>query len=344
MHSQWIQDMRARPAPRIGWRPIVVIAVAVGLLVVAVALGAARSGRAGDGETSGGAYPVIAVRSGGTTPEELAASKGGTAGVASAALGAAQTSDAAGASNAVSAGAPDLPTLDAGRTIIRSGKVDLAVRSVADAFGQVSQVATAAGGYVSDSTFTGAADHPTAYLTIRVPEARFGEVVTQLRGLAVEVRAVSTSANDVTDQYTDVEATLANLRAVEAQYVQLLGRTGSIGEVLQVQDRLNQVRLQIDRTEARRRVLESQSALSTIAVTLQPVDATTAAAKPATGPLAAARDAWQASLRTLEGIATAVLVVLVYAWWIAPFAVAGAVIARRRMRRRAPVAGGPDGA
>jgi len=39
--------------------------------------------------------------------------------------------------------------------------------------------------------------------------------------------------------------------------VQLLGRAGSIGDVLQVQDRLNQVRLQIDRTEARRQYLAS---------------------------------------------------------------------------------------
>ncbi len=44
MHSQWIQGMRGWAAPRIGWRPLVVIAVVAALLVAAVVLGNARGG------------------------------------------------------------------------------------------------------------------------------------------------------------------------------------------------------------------------------------------------------------------------------------------------------------
>jgi len=236
-------------------------------------------------------------------------------------------------------GSPPPPSLDDGRTIIRTGAVDLEVRAVADAFERVRQVATLAGGFVSDSNFSGKGETQVAYLTLRVPSDRFGDVITQLRGLAEEVRSISTNARDVTEEVTDLEATLRNLRAVEARYVDLLGRAASIGEVLQVQDRLNQVRLQIDRTEARRQLRQAQSELSSIVVALRPLPAATKAATP-TGPLAEARAAWQSSLETLEGIATFALVAAVYSWWLLP--PAGAALAWWRLRRRhAADAGAP---
>jgi hypothetical protein len=205
--------------------------------------------------------------------------------------------------------------------------MDLLVQSVAEALESVRKVATTANGTVSDSSFTGGGGLQSAQLTLRVPVDRFADVISRLEGVAVEVRSVTTSSRDVTDEITDVEATLSNLRAVEAQYVQLLGRAGSIGDVLQVQDRLNQVRLQIDRTEARRKYLASQTEMATLTVSLRP------AATAGTGPFAAARAAWAASLRTLNTIATVVLVALVYSWWLMPVAAIAAWFVVRRIRR-----------
>ncbi|MFA7249555.1 MAG: DUF4349 domain-containing protein [Dehalococcoidia bacterium] len=227
-----------------------------------------------------------------------------------------------------------LPTVGDARTIIRNGTADLEVRSVADAFESIRQIAAAANGSVADSSFTGSGDRQSAQMTLRVPVERFGDVVARLREIAVEVRSITTTSNDVTDEYTDVEATLRNLRAVEAQYVQLLGRAGTIGDVLQVQDRLNQVRLQIDRTEARRQSLASRAAMSTITVSLRPASGIVSGS----GPLARAGAAWQASLRTLEVIGTVLLVVIVYSWWLVPPIAIGAFFGWRAYRRRHPAA------
>ncbi len=225
----------------------------------------------------------------------------------------------------------DLPSLDAGRDIIRTGSVDLEVRSVVDAFEQVRVIATGAGGFVSDSTFMGGGKDQAARLTIRVPADRFGDAVTRLRELAVDVRGISTSSRDVTGEVSDLEATLRNLRAVETQYAQLLSRANTIGDVLQVQERLNQVRLQIDRTQARRALLQSQTEMSTLSVSLQPVGA---GKQQETGLRGAAAEAWQASLDTLEEIATAAVVVAVYSWWIVPLVILAVVLLRRRWGRR----------
>ena len=99
-----------------------------------------------------------------------------------------------------------------------------------------------------------------------------------------------------------------------------------------MQDRLNQTRLQIDRTEARRQFLASQTEMATVTVALVPQGSL---APVGGGPLAAARAAWAASLRTLEVVGTAVLVTVVYLWWLWPLLAVGAWFAVRLVRREA---------
>ncbi|MDA0365195.1 MAG: DUF4349 domain-containing protein [Chloroflexi bacterium] len=320
-------------------RRFAALASVAGLAVVAVialaAIGVATFGSSRGGDDSGvydgSVAPAVglAVRA----PEEglssAAPAHDDAKGTASSGGVTQSATDGAGGS-----GVP-LPSQNAGRTIIRSAGMELEVAVVADAFEQVRQIAVALGGYVGDSTFNGAGEHQTAHLTVRVPADRFGDAITQIRGLAAEVQSISTSAHDVTEEYRDVEATIRNLRAVEQRYIELLGRAGSIGDILQVQDRLNQVRLEIDRTEARRQLLASQSELATITVSLRPVGADGAVIDGPRGPLDAAADAWRSSLNTLSALATAVLVVAVYSWWIVPPAVVLIVLARRRWMRRA---------
>jgi hypothetical protein len=247
-------------------------------------------------------------------------------------------SGGAAASDAMPGGSMGDPAtlVDASRALIRTGMLDLVVRSVPDAADAVRREVAAVDGFVSDSSLTGTGSDQTARLTLRVPEDHFAGMITTLEGLAVEVRSSSTSSQDVTQEVTDVEATLANLRAVEAQYVQLLSRAGTITEVLQVQERLNQVRLQIDRTEARRKSLASQSAMSTLTVELRSV------AVAGSGRLAAVSQAWAASLRTLDAIATGALVVLVFSWWLIPLIAAAGWLVARRLRRPTP-GGAPPG-
>ena len=264
-------------------------------------------------------------------------------------------SDAAGGGAVASIGAADAagafpvapPTDGAssadllGRTMIRSGSVALEVACVDESFEAVRSIAAANGGFVADSTFFGGTstidrdngdqDNGSRYaaLTLRVPSERFEQVVADLRGLAVEVISISTSSQDVTGEVTDLASDLRNLRAVEAQYLALLGRADAIGEVLQVQDRLNQTRSQIERVEGRLAMLESLADLATLRVELRTPLTPVVAAGGAGGPLDAARAGWEASLDTLRTIASVGLAVTAFSWWLLPF-ITIALIALRR--------------
>ena len=304
------------------------------LIVVAAAAAVACGGSVGDeaisSESSRGAIDGGAIAEApGVMPSTLAT--GGVA--ASVAFDAAQE-----------ASAPGTGSIDfLGRQIIRNGSVELEVESVVDAFEQVRSAAIAAGGFIAESSFFGRDEEQSVRITIRVPADQFDTIVGELRGLAVEVLSISTSSQDVTGEVTDLESSLRNLRAVEAQYLDLLGRAGGIGEILQVQDRLNQTRAQIDRIEGRVQMLGRLTELATLTVSLRPVSQLVVA-EAGGGPLDAARGAWDASLATLSTIATVVLVVAVYSWWLVPFVVAGAFVLRRGLRAWAdgrPVAPAP---
>lgn len=235
------------------------------------------------------------------------------------------------------------------RQIIRSGSIDMEVESVVEAFEEITATVVAAGGFVSGSTFFGREDEQSARMTARVPVEQFDMVLGRLRTLAVEVLSISTSAQDVTGEVTDLESEQRNLRAVELQYLELLGRANSIGDILQVQDRLNGVRLQIDRTEGRLQLLGRLSDLATLMVQLHPISEPDVEAV-SEGPLDAAQDAWEASLATLSAIATVAIVAIVYSWWLVPVLIIVALVARRiraawpARRGAANVGDAPDGA
>ena len=267
---------------RVGWPLLAIVAFTV--VAFAIATAAVMQQQSSDESIAIGSPPSAGRAGGGTTGDMAAPEErmkpDSTSAVAPTPMpgGLAQDGGDGGTGTSIPSAA------EAGRDVIRTDSVDIEVKSVSEAFEQVRTVAAGARGYVADSTFMGGGDDHSAQLTIRVPADRFGEVVTQLRGLATEVRTVSSSARDVTGETSDLEATLRNLRAVQTQYSTLLTRAGSIGDILQVQERLNSVRPQIDRTEARRALIQSQTEMATLSVSLRPEGTGVAT----TGPLAAA--------------------------------------------------------
>jgi hypothetical protein len=120
----------------------------------------------------------------------------------------------------------------------------------------------------------------------------------------------------------------------------LLSRAKTVGEVLSVQRELTTVQQQLDQVKGRIKYLGNRTAMSTIDVTLTPVPVATpkAGPKPVVGwsALEVAERAWNASLRTLQGIATVIISVVVFAWWLLPLLLAAAVWYGRGGRLRRP--------
>jgi hypothetical protein len=112
-----------------------------------------------------------------------------------------------------------------------------------------------------------------------------------------------------------------NLQATEQQYLALLGRAQAIPDILTVQDRLNQVRLDIEQAQGRIQLLDSLADMATITVNLglPPVIAEQAQVQEPGWAQAAWDNAWDASRDVLRSLGTAgITAAVVAAWLIVP--------------------------
>jgi hypothetical protein len=217
------------------------------------------------------------------------------------------------------------------RMIVRTGDMYLVVKDVIKARDEIAKLAARFDGYVVSSQISGEEAEMRGWISIRVPEEKFNQTLTELRDLAVRVKSESTSSQDVTEEYIDLEARLKNAEATEKQYLTLLEKAKDVEDILRIYESLSQVRQQIEQIKGQMQYLERTSSMSQISVTLEPE----ASAKPLV------RAGWNA-LETLKsavrGLVRTGQVLGIIAIWLLIFipiwgTVLGIILWRRRRRK-----------
>jgi hypothetical protein len=223
------------------------------------------------------------------------------------------------------------------RKIVQNTTVDLEVEEVSRSFQDIMNIALTAGGHVASSSFSNEDDEQIADLTIRVPAEEHQRVLTQLREMG-EVTEESSDANDVTEEYTDLQARLRTLEATEQRYLELLAQATTIPDILAMEDRLAGVRAQIEQVQGRINLLDSLTELGTITVHLRPLAAAGGGAR--VSPVRAGGAAWVGSLAAVEVVATVAVAVIIFSWWLLIPAAVVAIAVRWWLRRPGAAAGG----
>lgn len=153
--------------------------------------------------------------------------------------------------------------------IIRDGTLTIVVSDPAAAVTAVEQIiAELPGAFIAAAEMRRAGDAQPTTLTLRVPAAAFDRALASLRALAEEVLAEQTTARDVTEEYTDLDARLRNLQAAETQLLALVEQADTVEDLLQIEKRLAEVRGEIELLQGRLNVLLDRIALATIRVLL----------------------------------------------------------------------------
>jgi hypothetical protein len=124
-------------------------------------------------------------------------------------------------------------------------------------------------GFVAGSEVGGSPGAPrSGHWIVRVPVAKFAPFVEAAVRLGESVRN-RTDAQDVTDQFVDLEARLKNKRTEEERLLDHLKKsTGKLEDILAVERELSRVRGEIEQTQGRLQKLTDLTALSTVTITL----------------------------------------------------------------------------
>ena len=171
-------------------------------------------------------------------------------------------------------GAPDL-AYAAERLIIRTGNISMAVEdtraTLSTIEGMVEGMAAEGAFVVSADEYGGTASGPPHItVSIRIPAARFGTIMDRLVDLAVKVNGRSESAQDVTEEYVDLEAKLESLETARQRLLEIMQNARSTKDLLETEKQLTQREAEIESIKGRMQYLEQSARLSAIWIELQP--------------------------------------------------------------------------
>ncbi|MCX6714131.1 MAG: DUF4349 domain-containing protein [Candidatus Vogelbacteria bacterium] len=155
------------------------------------------------------------------------------------------------------------------RKITKNGSLELIVEKAEDTALAIQNIAEQAGGFVGHSQISEVSDGvKTGSITIRLPADKFNQAMIDIKQLANKVEQENVDAQDVTEQYTDLDARLKNARATESQYLEILKKAGKVQDLLDVQQKIGEVRGEIEQIQGQLKYLNSQIDMSTINVSL----------------------------------------------------------------------------
>ena len=167
--------------------------------------------------------------------------------------------------------APVVPS-QAGRMVIYTTEVSVLVASPGQLVSSLGDVMTQNGGYVAGVENKEEGGIPVTTIRLKIPPDRYESAMRQIRGLAVEVTGEKATTQDVTEEFSDVQTQLRSLEASHAQLLELMGKAQNVEEILKIQEKLAQTKLQIDRLKGRETFLQRSADLATVTINARPAE------------------------------------------------------------------------
>jgi len=146
-----------------------------------------------------------------------------------------------------------------GRQIIYTADMHVSVFNVEDTMKKAEALPEALGGWVQARS--------EGHVQMKIPARRLREAMDEIARWG-RVDRKSLQASDVTAEYVDLESRIRVLRSTQAQLLELLTRSKTVEETLNVRKALDQVTMELEVALGRMRQLESQIAFSTLTVDL----------------------------------------------------------------------------
>jgi len=228
------------------------------------------------------------------------------------------------------------------RQMARKASLSIIVGDVGRAVSNLTVISRALDGDVtklSDQRPASSDEHREANLTLVVPSGQFDSALARIAAIG-GVRSQDVAAEDVGDQIVDDTARLRNLRRTETDLLRIMDRSGRVGDILAVENQLNDVREQIEKLDAETQALKARVATSTIDVHLEEEARTLGAEPNAVSRLSNAwAAAWHASREAALGLVARLFFLIAFApFWLAILGIVALAVAQARRRLRGQTA------
>jgi len=155
---------------------------------------------------------------------------------------------------------PDAPAVR--DLIIYTADVTLAIYEVDTTQRAIAAAATEIGGFIANL------DERT--LIVRIPAAQFDAFLATIEAQG-RVLGRRIQADDVTEQFRDLQIRIENLAAMRDRLEAMLGRAANVQEAIAIERELERVTLELESLRGRLRFLADRVAFSTVTIRFQPL-------------------------------------------------------------------------
>ncbi len=161
------------------------------------------------------------------------------------------------------------------RMIVYTVNLRLEVQDPDKAATDINSIALQYKGYVSASNLSrDPQGQMRGTITLRIPADSLDAAQKQIEAIGLKVLSRNKNSNDVTDQYTDLNARLTNLQATRDDLRKMLdsvtAKSSKAEDILAVYNQLSAVQGQIEQIKGQMNVLDKTTALATLTVELVP--------------------------------------------------------------------------
>jgi hypothetical protein len=248
------------------------------------------------------------------------------------------------------------------RVLLLNATYTLLVKNPQDAANKIIDIANAKNGWVVSSNISqGSYYGPqgekyfSGSIAIRIPSEQLDETRKEIESLAVEVTNRQLSGQDVTQQYTDLQARLTNKESsaeqLRAMIADLRGAgyatdkpeviTAKVQALAQLSDQLDRVQGEIDSMKGQIQFFDESAAYSIVTINLQPYIPAQPIQIGGWHPEGVAKEAIQDLINALEGLVDFLIrlgicgipALLVLALFVTPFVLIVRAILRRTKRK-----------
>jgi hypothetical protein len=154
------------------------------------------------------------------------------------------------------------------RKMIHNAELALTVADARAVAEQIRRITEAHGGDIDNLEVTDGSGSVSATLVVRVPASGLVSALTEYKKLAVRTDHEQVSGRDVTREFYDNEAHLRNLRAEEQQYLAIMKQAHTVSDILEVSEKLSDVRDRIERLQAQIQVMTHDIEMSAVQISL----------------------------------------------------------------------------
>lgn len=164
------------------------------------------------------------------------------------------------------------------RKLIRNVNLSLQTKEFDTVLDNMSQKIKDLGGYIQDSSVWGSSSDysssRSASYTLRIPSDKLDEFIDVVETLG-NVTYKNESVDDVTLRYVDVESHKKALETEQERLLALLEKAENVEDIITIENRLSDVRYELENYESQIRLLDNQIDYSTVYVDVSEVSRVT---------------------------------------------------------------------